>query len=140
MKHLKKIAPFVLILLLTFCTNQRSEKSLDRDYTSAELIGKWNQVTPDKSLGDIDPKIGFIQLVNDSIAEVQIIDSNGERKIFGTWKTKFEKGIEKLGIKIESDISITYLLDDNHPHMLLLKLSEENEDIIMTSDNYKFKK
>lgn len=140
MKLLKSIALIVLIPLLTFCTNQRSEKSRDRVYTSAELIGKWNQVSTEKSQNDTDPEIEFIQLVNDSVAEVQIIDSTGERKLAGTWKNQFEKEIKILGLKIESDISITYFLDDNHPNMLLLKLSERNEKLIMTAQNYKFKK
>ena len=140
MNHLKNIAPIVLLLLLTFCTNQRSKKSHDRDYTSAELIGKWNQVSADNSLNDTDPKIKFIQLVNDSIAEVQIIDSTGETKVYGKWKNRFKKGIKKVNIKIESDIMIAYSLDDHHIIMLLLELGEENEKLIMTAQNYKFEK
>src|SRR5690606_22223617 len=131
MKHLKSIALIALIPLLTFCANQKSEKSRDRVYMSAELLGKWNRDYPDKSLNDKDIEIEFIQLVNDSIAEVQINDSTGVRKVLGTWKNKFEKEIGKTGIKIESDILITYFIDEHHPHMLLLKLSEKNEKLIM---------
>ena len=140
MNLLKNIASIVLLLLLAFCTNQSSEKSRDGDYTNAELIGKWNQVSADKSLNDTDPKINFIQLVNDSIAEVQIIESTGERKVYGNWKNRFKKEIKKLNIKIESDIKITYSLDDHQIIMLLLDLGEENEKLIMTVKNYKFKK
>ena len=140
MNLLKNIVSIVLLLLLTFCTNQSSKKSRDGDYTNAELIGKWNQVSADKSLNDTDPKIKFIQLVNDSIAEVQIIESTGEKKLSGTWKNKFKKEIKKLNIKVESDISVIYFLDDHYPQMLLLRLSEENEKLIMTVKNYKFKK
>jgi hypothetical protein len=79
-------------------------------------------------------------LVNDSIAEVQIIESTGERKVYGKWKNRFKKEIKKLNIKIESDIKITYSLDDHQIIMLLLDLGEENEKLIMTVKNYKFKK
>ena len=50
MKHLKSIALIALIPLLTFCTNQRSEKSRDRGYTNAELLGKWNRSSSYESL------------------------------------------------------------------------------------------
>ncbi len=140
MKHFKSIALIALIPLLSFCTNQRSEKSRDIGYTSAELLGKWNRVYSDKLLKDTDINIEFIQLVNDSIAEVQINDLNGERKVIGTWINKFEKEIGKTGIKIKSDISITYFIDEHHPHMLLLRLNEKNEKLIMISGNYKFQK
>ena len=140
MKYRKIIALVALIPLLTFCTNQRSEKSHHRVYTSDELIGKWNQVGTNKSQNDADTEIEFIRLVNDSVAEVQIIDSTGERKISGTWKNQFEKEIKLLGLKIESDICITYFLDDNHPNMLLLKLGEKDEKLIMSAGNNKFKK
>ena len=87
-----------------------------------------------------DTKIEFIQLVNDSIAEVQIIDSTGERKILGTLKNKFEKRIGKTGIKIKSDIRITYFIDEHHPHILLLNLMEKNGELIMFAGNYEFQK
>lgn len=140
MKHLKSTALIVLIPLLTFCTNQKSENSSDRIYTSAELLGKWNRDYPDKSLNDQDIEIESIQLVNDSIAEVQINDSTGVRKVLGTWRNKFEKEIGKTGIKIESDIHIAYFLDDNHLHTLLLKLGGKNNNLIMSDGNNKFKK
>ena len=142
MKHLKSIALIVLISLLTFCTNQRPEKSRDREYTIAELIGKWNQVSTKKSRNDRDPKIEFIQLFNDSVAEVQILDSTGVRKVFGKWENRFKKEIKKMNIKLkaESDIKITYSLGDNHKYTLLLKLGEENKKAILSAYNDKFEK
>ncbi len=140
MKHLKIIALTALIPLLTFCANQKSEKSIDRGFTNAELLGKWNRDYPNRPLNDKDTEIEFIQLVNDSIAEVQINESTGVRKVSGTWENKFEGEIGKTGIKLESDILVTYFIDERHPHMLLLQLSEKNDNLIMVAGDYQFKK
>ncbi len=140
MNYLRRIASIALLLLLTYCANQGSEKSRDRDYTSAELIGKWTQVNTDKSLNDKNPKIEFIKLLIDSVAEVQILDSTGVRKIFGKWENGFKKENKSLDIKFESDIKISFLLADNQSYILLLRLGEENKKTIMTAYNYKFKK
>ena len=145
MNHLRSIASIVLLLLLTYCINERSEKSRDRDYTSAELIGKWTEVSADKSPIDVNPKIEFVQLINDSVAEIQIHDSTGVRKIYGKWENGFKKEIKPIKpldikIKIESDIRISFHLADNHHYILVLRLGEENKKTIMTANNYKFEK
>lgn len=140
MKHLKSIVLIGLIPILTFCTFQSSENNSERSYTSAELLGKWNRSYSFKSLLETDVKIESIHFVNDSIAELQINNSTGERKITGTWEKNFEKGIGKTGIKINSDIRITYFLDENHPYMLLLSLSEKKGELIMFAGNYTFQK
>lgn len=103
-------------------------------------MGKWNRAYLYESLLESDTKIEFIQFVNDSIAEVQIIDSTGEKKISGTWNNKFEKRIGKTGIKIESDIRITYFIDEQHTHILLLSLTDKNGELIMYAENYEFQK
>ncbi len=142
MNHLRSITLIALMFLLTHCTNQRSEKSYSREYTSAELIGKWIQVSADKSLNDTNLKIEFIQLINDSVAEIQIHDSTGIRKLYGKWENGYKKDIQPLDIKIkiESDIKISFHLADNHSYILVLRLGEENKKIIMTANNYKFEK
>jgi hypothetical protein len=140
MKHLKSIALIALLPLLTFCTDQRSRKSHDRDFTSSELIGKWVRDYSYRSLNETDIKIDFIQLVNDSIAELQINDSIGMRKVSGKWRNNFKKEIGKTGIKIESDICITYFIDEHNPNILLFSLSERNKKLYMILGGYKFQK
>lgn len=142
MNLLRIIASIAFLLLLTYCTNQRAAKSPDKVYTSAELIGKWIQVSADKSPIDANPKIEFIHLINDSVAEIQIHDSARVRKIYGKWENGFKKEIKPLDIKIkiESDIKISFHLADNHSYILVLRLGEENKKIIMTANNYKFEK
>lgn len=140
MKHLRSIALIAFMSLLTFCTYQRSEKNRDKVYTNAELIGKWNQVDTEKSQSDTDPAIEYIQLVNDSIAQLRIIDSKGRREISGKWSnSQFEKNTKILGLKFESDICITYFVDDYH-YMQLFELRENNEKLIMTNPSYQFEK
>lgn len=140
MRRLKNMAVIMLLILLIMYTYQRSEKSCTRDYTSAELIGKWKQVYSSQTFSDEDPEIDFIQLVNDSIAELQIIDSGGKRKVKGTWRNKFEKRMKLIDLKIESDVSILYSIDDHHYNWLLLMLSEKDEKLRMTTGKYKFQK
>jgi len=118
----------------------KSGKSLTSNCTSAELLGKWKQVTPHESLSDTDSKIAYIQLMNDSIAKIQVRDANGEREITGKWETNYEKQLKKLRIGIKSDIRVTWFQNDNHLQWLLLKLREENEQLTMTGRNYTFKK
>lgn len=139
MRLLRTITPIILLLFFASCTDKKS-KSHERNYTSAELLGKWNQIGTDMTLNDTDSKIEYIHLVNDSVAEVHLIDQTGKRKVSGRWKNKFKKEIKMANLKIGSDVSITYLPDDNQSYMLLLKLSEENKKLIMTARNYKFEK
>ena len=140
MKQLKNIALIILLLFFTFCTNQRSEKSRDRKYTSDELIGRWKQVSTDESINDTNLKIESIQLVNDSVAEVLILDSTGIRKVFGKWENGYKKKIKSLDIKFESGIKISFFPEDSHYYNVILQLGEENKKTIMTSYNYKFEK
>lgn len=56
----------------------KSGKRLDSNSPGTELLGKWKQVTPFESLSDTDSKITYIQLMNDSIAEIQLTDANGD--------------------------------------------------------------
>lgn len=139
MNHLKSIALIVLLFLLTFCIHPRSEKSRDRDYTSAELIGKWKQVDADLTPSDSSPKIGYIQLINDSVAEVQLLDTSGARKVNAKWESGYKKEF-KLGIGFESDIKISFPTSDRSSHTLLLQLEEENNRMVMTTYSYKFEK
>lgn len=140
MKQLKNIALINLLLFFTFCTNQRSEISRDRNYTSDELIGKWKQVSTDNPLNDTKLKIESIQFVNDSVAEVQILESTGVRKVFGKWEKGFKKGIKLLDISFESDIKLSFSPEDNNFYNLVFLLGEENKKTIMTAYPYKFEK
>lgn len=145
MNLLRIIASIAFLLLLTYCTNRSTEKSLDRVYTSAELLGKWIYVGAAKLPIDANPKIDFIKLINDTVAEIQIHDSTGARKIYGKWENGFKKEIKPIKpldikIKIESDIKISFQLADNHSYILVLRIGEENKKTKMTANNYKFEK
>jgi hypothetical protein len=139
MNNLKGIAVIALLLLLTSCINQRSANSRDRDYTSAELIGKWKQVNTDESINKTNPKIDYIQLINDSAAEVQLVDTTGVRKVNAKWEKAYKKEIKSF-IKFESDIKISFPTSDRSSQTLLLQLEEENKKTIMTTYSYKFEK
>lgn len=41
---------------------------------------------------------------------------------------------------IESDIRLTYYIDDHHAHMLLLNIDEQNEHLFMSVGDYNFQK
>jgi len=141
MKSLKIIISFaILSLLFTFCVNKKSEKNSERNFNISELIGMWNQVNTDESLKNKDSKIESIQLVNDSVAEIQLVNSTGERVVIGKWENGFEKELKNLDLVIETDIKITYYPDKNSTVILLLEISEENNKLIMTGDKLKFKK
>lgn len=140
MKPLKTIVLIAFIPLLTFCTIQKSKKSRERVYTNVELIGKWNQVGTNKSQNNSDTEIEYIQLVNDSVAELQICNSNGEQKISGTWKNQSDMEIAFLGMDMDADIKLTYSLNDHHLNMFLLNIEEKDEQLMMTVGENEFVK
>lgn len=81
MKTLKTISFTVIAsLLFTCCGKNKSEQNNQTNFTNTELIGKWNQAVNNK-----DSKIESIQLLNDSIAKIQIISSSGEKSLMGKW-------------------------------------------------------
>ncbi len=141
MKHLKTILSVTLLsFLFTFCINNKSEQKSNINYTSSELLGKWNQVNKNKSLQDKGSKIESIRLINDSIAEIQLIDSVGEKILNGKWENGFNKKLEMFDSEIESDIKVTYFPDKNNTHILLLILSKENDKVVMSGEKLKFEK
>lgn len=129
MKHIKNIAPLILILLLTFCTRPNSVgTSVEKLIT--ELSDTWSQVNGDSlGLNDQNLNIKAVQLINDSIAEVQMINSSNESIITGTWKFKLNKS-KGLYIELKSNIDTTNFLNDNHPYEVLIRYGEENENLI----------
>lgn len=139
MKHLRFIAVLTLMPLFTMCMFQGGERK-DKEYSVSELLGKWNRDNPKKSPTEENHEIEFIQLVNDSIAELGIKDSTGERVIKGTWNNHFKKEIGSTGMAIESDIRLTYYIDDHHSHMLLLNIHEKNDHLFMSVGDYNFQK
>ena len=140
MKIIKTFLFVLVIPFFVFCTPQKTDNRQNKNITTANLLGKWNQVNKNKSLEESNPKVEFFQIMNDSIVDIQIVDSTGKRKITGKWKNGFAQKIGSTKIEIKSDIIIIYNLNDNHRYILSLKLSEENGKIIMLANNYKFEK
>lgn len=141
MKQLKTILSITFFsFLFTFCVNNKSEKKSDITYTTSELLGKWNLVSKNKTLQDKDSKVESIHLINDSIAEIQLINSTDEKVLIGRWENGFNKKLQKFDLEFESDIKVTYFPDKYNTNILLLKLSKENEKIVMSADKLKFEK
>lgn len=126
----------ILSLLFTFCANRKSEENSERLFTNVELIGKWNQIM-DESLKNKSSKIKSIHLVNDTVAEIHLID---EKVLMGKWEDRFEKESADLGIAIESDIKITYNTDNQNANILLLKVFEKDTKLIMSAYELQFEK
>jgi hypothetical protein len=78
-------------------------------------------------------------LINDSAAEVQLIDTTGVRKVNAKWEKAYKKEIKSF-IKFESDIKISFLTSERSSQTLLLQLVEENKKMVMTTYSYKFEK
>ncbi len=134
MKILKTIVfTITVFLLFTFCANNKSEKNAKSNFTNTELKGRWNQANSHK-----DSKIESIQLLNDSIAKIQLINSDGEKFLMGKWENRFDKKLKNLNLVFNSDIKITYYPDKQNTTVLLLKVSEENEKLIMSGNDLKF--
>mgnify|MGYP003643622627 CR=1 FL=1 len=132
MKILKTILFVITVsLLFTFC----AEKNSQRNFTNNELIGKWSQINNDKVFN-----IESIQLLKDSIAKIQLINSSQDKYLMGKWENGFEKKVKNLDIEINSDIIITYNPDGQNAGVLMLEISEENEKLIMSGYKLKFEK
>ena len=97
MKIVKTVLFTIIIsLLFIFCTNKKSKKESEINFTNIELIGKWEK--------------------------------------------GYEKKINNLGLVVYSDIKITYYSNKQTTNILLLKLAEEGEKIIMSVNKLKFEK
>ena len=140
MKNLKTLLFVLAIPLLIFCSPQKTNNRQNKDVTTASLIGKWNQVNKLKSSEVSNPQVEYFQILNDSIVDIQIVDSNKRKKITGIWENGFNQKIGSTKIEISGDIKITYDLPDNHRYILALKLSEDNGKTIMLANKYKFEK
>jgi len=141
MKSRKVILPIIiLILFYVLYPDKKSEKIIEKDFTITELLGTWNRIESKESLKDKNPKIESIQFVNDSVAEIKLIDSNEKRIVIGKWKKEFEKDYKKINLEVKSDIQIIYYPKKNHKVVLLLKTTEENKKAIITGYKMKFEK
>lgn len=129
-----------LAISFTFCVNSESQNNSKRDYTSVELLGKWIPVSSNKSLNKKGAKIESIHLLKDSKAKIQLINSTGERILKGTWQNGIEKKLKNSKLVFKSDIEITYYPNKQNKNILLLKLSRENNNLIMTGNQLEFKK
>ncbi len=123
------------MLLLSSCSFHDS--GTGREYTPAELMGKWNQVEDIKKAEM--PKIESFQFVNDSVVELTLIDKTGKRKVKGTWATKYSKKLMP-GVSFESDVRISFMTSHNSSQLLLLMLHEKKDKLLMTSLNNTFQK
>ena len=140
MKKLKIFLFVITIPFFIFCAPEKTDKKQNKNVTTVNLIGKWNQVNKLKSSEVSNPEVEYFQILNDSIVDIQIADSNTKRKITGKWENGFSQKIGSTKGEIFGDIKITYDLADNHRYILALKLSEENGKTIMLANNYKFEK
>ncbi len=140
---MKKLKTFLFVLAIPFfifCTPQKTDNKQNKNVTTANLIGKWNQVNKPKSSEVSNPKVEYFQILNDSIVDIQIVDSNERKIITGKWENGFSQKIGSTKFEINGDIKITYDLTDNHRYILALKLSVENGKTIMLANKYKFEK
>ena len=127
MKPVKNITPFILLLLLTFCTGQKSEKTIAGEQLISELSSTWGQ--SDIEITDNHPVIKHVKLVNDSIAEFDIITSVGQNKLTGKWKFKLNFRKE-LDIELKTDFVVSQLQTDIHPYNLTITYGKKSENII----------
>lgn len=131
----KLFTPLLCTLLLSNCSFHDSGSG--REYTPAELMGKWNQVEDIKKAEM--PKIESFQFVNDSVVELTLIDKAGKRKVKGTWATHYSKKLMP-GVSFESDVRISFMTSHNSTQLLLLMLHEKKDKLLMTSLNNTFQK
>ncbi|WP_167619701.1 hypothetical protein [Maribellus sediminis] len=140
MKNFKTSLFILVIPFFIFCMPQKNDDKQNQTISTANLLGKWNQINKIKLKQEVSPKVEFFQLLNDSVVDIQLVDSAGRRKVTGKWENGFTQQIASSNIEFRGDIKITYNLNDNHRNILVLKLSEDNGKTIMLANNYKFEK
>lgn len=140
MTNFKTFLFILFIPFFIFCMPQKSNDRQNQTMTTANLLGKWNQINKIKTKQEVSPKVEFFQLINDSVVDIQLVDSAGRRKVTGKWENGFTQQIGATNIEFHGDIKITYDLNDKHRYILALKLSEDNGKTIMLANNYKFEK
>lgn len=127
MNLLKSIAPFILLLILTFCIGPKSEKTIEGEQLIAELSSTWSQ--SDIEITKNHPVIKSVELINDSIAEFCLISTVGQNKLTGKWKFKFNSRNE-LDIELKSDVNVKQLQTDAFPYNLLITYGKKSENMI----------
>ncbi len=140
MKNLKTFLFVLVVPFFVFCTPLKKDNRQNKNITTDNLLGKWNQVNNIKPSEESIPKVESFQIINDSIVDIQIVASTGRRRITGKWENGFTQKIGSTKIEINGEINIAYNLTDNHRYILALKLSEANGKTIMLANKYKFEK
>ena len=139
MKNAISILLLLGIICITSCTYQQADKTqVGAGLKRGDIVGKWSQVSDNEKT----PHIEAIQLMNDSTAEIRIADSRGKKNISGKWEMGSEKivgSVSFISVSVQSDVKISFYLDHTI-HVLLLKLWEENNKMVMTSHDYRFEK
>jgi len=126
MKFLKNIAPFVLSLMLTFCSSPKLDRMSDEQLIS-ELSSTWKQL--DIKITKNHPVIESVKLISDSIAEFYLITKIGQNKHTGKWKFIFNSR-DGLDIEIKSDVNVKPLQTKNYPYNLLITYGKKSEKLI----------
>ncbi len=146
MKEINSLIILFILMMLTSCKFERENNNKPDvvNFNTTELVGHWirtNKIDEiqKKSKEILVPK--FI-LKDNFTAEIQILDSTGNKTIFGNWKVKEEQedGSKNFNILLDSDIVLIFDVDNNHRQMIALSVEEINNENILVSQIGEFKK
>ncbi|MGY5353496.1 hypothetical protein [Wenyingzhuangia sp. IMCC45467] len=141
---MKKIILFiscVTTMLLTSCNFEKKFDFKETTYTKTELFGKWflheSEKTPDKII------INKILLNEDMTAEIEVIESSEYKTVNGKWSIydKTKVGSENFNITFNSDVKLTFILNQKLTQIIMLDVKElNNEKVLKYNNQYYIKK
>ena len=115
------------------------------------MLGKWVQVTnKEKSNNSMLGDIIEFKLEKNSIAEIKVSDSTGEKSIIGKWSVgetettkNITKNIKKVvgsSFEINSDIIIEYLANEEEMNIVTLAIELKDNMLFLNSQKSIFQK
>lgn len=140
MKNLNRLIILSFLILLTSCKFEKNnDANTDVKFEKSELLGRWIRINKMEKLENSeDVIVSKFNLKENYTAEIEILDSKGNRTITGSWKLD---GEQKLGsISFKSDVALTFDKDTNHRNVILLSVEDSNKKMILTAQKANFEK
>lgn len=112
---------------------KKHQEKIEEKYTRADFIGKWYSTSPEGK-----PEITSLDFVNDSIVKINLKEVDGDKIITGQWEPNYK--LENKGFGLVSDLQISYMLNESMFHKVLFSVENNNNEILLSSNNLKFVK
>jgi len=132
---MKRVLHYSLLLLgiLIVAASCLGKNNQPTEFSTKDILGEWKNEEKQK-LSDKDSHyIEYLYFINDSVVDVQFLDTQGTRIVSGRWQKAFSKQIKPLNITIDSDIKVAFKINKNESKVLLMDLKKEKDKFYLSN-------